>query len=243
LGDTYLSVWQISLKDDYRWSGIAYLAGVFAFFIGMSAYSLMSLRSWLTVGTRREHIDDDGDEQLAAASAPVVEVRIGAKTSSMVAAIADARRAEDANEIKFERMDLSFVDLRYTVTVTEQDDATGKPKTYDRALLQGINGYAKAGELTALMGSSGAGKVSLSQQKEKARRSNTVKTFAHFSSVRFLLLLCPDHSNGCDRWSQDERQDHWPDPDQRPPSDLPDVQPPHGLLRAGRRSHRHAHRA
>ena len=155
-GDTYLGVWQIPTDESYRWGGVGYLAGLFAFFIGMSAFSLMSLRSWLTVGTRREHIDDDAE----GLGVDAVEVRIGAKTTSMVAALADAKLAEDANEIRFERMDLSFVDLRYTVTVTEMDEATGKPRTYDRALLQGINGYAKAGELTALMGSSGAGKVS-----------------------------------------------------------------------------------
>jgi len=88
-----------------------------------------------------------------------VEERIGAKTTSMIAESALAQQREDANNLSFTRMDLAFSDLRYSVTVKEIDEKTGKMGTRERTLLSGINGFAKAGELTALMGSSGAGKT------------------------------------------------------------------------------------
>ena len=77
-------------------------------------------------------------------------MRIGAQTTSTAVHDAEVRTREENSRLPFTRMDLAFIDLRYVVTVTEQDDA-GVKRTYDRALLQGINGYAKAGELTALM--------------------------------------------------------------------------------------------
>ena len=120
--------------------------------VGANLWRLSRKRAWLTVGTRRsfdesaEALDSVGDST----STGEVEVRIGAKTTSMAVHDAEARTREENSRLPFTRMDLAFIDLRYVVTVTEQDDA-GVKRTYDRALLQGINGYAKAGELTALM--------------------------------------------------------------------------------------------
>ncbi len=53
-------------------------------------------------------------------------------------------------------MSLAFDDLHYTVKVKNQEG-----KTVDRKLLNGISGYVKPGQLTALMGASGAGKTTL----------------------------------------------------------------------------------
>jgi ABC-type multidrug transport system ATPase subunit len=146
---------QIPHDDSYKWGGIGYMAGMFIFFMFVSAWSLANLRSWLTTGTKREDAleSDAGD-------AAVFDVHVGAKSSSMVHAADEHHKLEEGNQLPFQQMDLSFSDLRYTVTVTEQDD-NGKPRTYERTLLDGVNGYAKAGHLTALMGSSGAGKTTL----------------------------------------------------------------------------------
>ena len=142
----------VSLFVFVRRSGVGYLLGLFLLFILLGALALSRKRAWLTVGTRRsfdesaEALDSVGDST----GAGEVEVRIGAKTTSMAVHDAEARTREENSRLPFTRMDLAFIDLRYVVTVTEQDDA-GVKRTYDRALLQGINGYAKAGELTALM--------------------------------------------------------------------------------------------
>ena len=53
----------------------------------------------------------------------------------------------------FMPVNLAWRDIHYTVMV-EKDK-----KKVERKLLTGISGYAKAGQLTALMGASGAGKV------------------------------------------------------------------------------------
>ena len=192
-GDAYLSIWQIKLDDRYKWAGVAFLAGLFLVFLACSALVLKHKRSWLTVGTRRDHsaeeciVEEDGRVLAASMQVEVpVQARIGAKSTSAAAAIEDARVAAEANQLAFQRMDLAFVDLRYTVTVTEIDDATGMPRTYERALLQGINGYAKAGELTALMGSSGAGKVSC-RRKQPASSGGGSETGSLLLSLAFLL--------------------------------------------------------
>ena len=191
IGDAYLHVWQVNKNDDYKWGGIGYLAGLFAFFVGTSAYVLISLRSWLTVGTRRDHNEGAiSESEIDGAKADEThQVRIGAKTTSMAAAHEEARAQEDSNQLAFTRMDLSFQDLRYTVTVTEQDE-DGKPRTYERALLQGINGYAKAGELTALMGSSGAGKVKTHRGLTRFSLAPWLRSLTE-SILGFAFLLSP----------------------------------------------------
>jgi len=55
-------------------------------------------------------------------------------------------------EIPFPRVDLTFKDIHYTVQASTSDDKL--------ELLKGIDGVVEAGKMTALMGSSGAGKTS-----------------------------------------------------------------------------------
>jgi len=172
-GDTYLRVWQISTDDQYKWAGVGYLLGLFVVAIFGSAVALAYKRSWLTVGTRRDHTEESHAQDASGSSASAAtldelqrqrqlqaggEVRVGVKTSSMARAADAAQAMADSHELQFQRMDISFADLTYTVQVPDEEH---KRKTKDRKLLQGVSGYAKAGELTALMGSSGAGKTTL----------------------------------------------------------------------------------
>jgi len=55
-------------------------------------------------------------------------------------------------EIPFKRVDLTFKDIHYTVIASTSDEKL--------ELLKGIDGIVEAGKMTALMGSSGAGKTS-----------------------------------------------------------------------------------
>ena len=108
---------------------------------------------FLSPGTRRT------DEPTSTMDTSQIQVRVGAKTTSMVAAAEEKRLLEESNQVAFTRSDLSFIDLKYEVTVSAKDETTGKTETKQRQLLAGINGFARAGELTALMGSSGAGEL------------------------------------------------------------------------------------
>lgn len=200
-GAAYLQQpFQIPTDKAYKWAAVGYLAGVFVLFVFLSSFVLSSKRSWLTIGTRRNTNEEPAQaggenggapaaeeskgrvvvqtvghqtRQLQSHQSAVYEVRLGAKTTSMAADAEAHARQEEANQLDFQKMDLSFRNLRYTVTVTEQDD-DGKKRTYDRALLQGVNGFAKAGELTALMGSSGAGKTTLMDVIAGRKTSGTI---------------------------------------------------------------------
>ena len=68
----------------------------------------------------------------------------------------DSRSA--ATALPFQPVDLAWRNIHYSVMVDRTDGGKGKAA---RRLLDGISGYAKAGQLTALMGSSGAGKTTL----------------------------------------------------------------------------------
>lgn len=59
----------------------------------------------------------------------------------------------DPVEIPFQRVNLTFKDIHYTVKASTHDEYL--------ELLKGIDGFVEAGKMTALMGSSGAGKTTL----------------------------------------------------------------------------------
>jgi len=60
---------------------------------------------------------------------------------------------EDTVQLEFPRVNLTFKDIHYTVTASTSDEKL--------ELLKGIDGYIEGGKMTALMGSSGAGKTTL----------------------------------------------------------------------------------
>ncbi len=265
MGNVYLETMQLSKDDAFHGGGIAYLLGVFAVFIFINGYLLASRRSWLTTGTRRVK-EITHDEEESPAGVPEIKVRIGEKVSgdghhmrvgaphlagarAIRASLQSAGQHDSEVGIAFEPMDLTFSDLRYVVTVTEMD-STGAKRTYDRALLTGVNGFARAGELTALMGSSGAGKVRM-QTAHAAAQLGTWLAFvsrADFSCafffspcVLFCFVLFPDDSDGCDRRSQDDGNDHWQHQSERAPSDVPCFLATHWLCGAAGYSRRSQH--
>ncbi len=131
-----------------------------------------------------------GQQQQCQRVAPAApDVVLGMKTSSMLLARAAADALEASRELAFTRMDLSFTDLKYTVQVKGED---GKLK--DRVLLNSVNGFAKAGELTALMGSSGAGKsqkfCNTRAHAQRAAGSEHAAVVDACSLLFFLSLAC-----------------------------------------------------
>ena len=132
-------------------------------FTAASAAALTLKRTELTNGTRRaekeeEEAETDEQRQQQQVAITVQPVAGGGSASAPASGPAKSLATFSSSQVQlpFVPVSLAWSDIRYEVRVTEQDEA-GKPRTYDRALLQGISGYARTGELTALMGSSGAG--------------------------------------------------------------------------------------
>merc|ERR1711957_382418 len=91
------------------------------------------------------HVDEDGPLRK--------EIELQNQVSNNQVEIADVNN--------FERCDLTWKNLTYTIDVEQTDPVTKEKKIINRTILNDINGYAKAGECLAIMGSSGAGKTSL----------------------------------------------------------------------------------
>lgn len=73
---------------------------------------------------------------------------------------------EDEIALPFQKVNLTFKDIHYTVKASVSDEYL--------ELLKGIDGYLEAGKMTALMGSSGAGKTTLVSEHEcRVTRSST----------------------------------------------------------------------
>ena len=175
-GDAYMRLWDIDPTSSYKWAGIGYLIGFFFVMMFLCAFILARVRYPLTIGTRR-FADDEDEEEKAEEAAVAVQQRGGGGMAMMGdggrvmqgtmavkldKAVAAAQKYASsfkmqtaATALPFTPVDLAWRDIHYTVQV-EKDG-----KQVPRKLLTGISGYARAGQLTALMGSSGAGKTTL----------------------------------------------------------------------------------
>ena len=163
-GNVYLEQFNFYTDKSWKWGGVGYLAGLFLFTTLLSAFALAKSHRWLTEGTRRDdeaQTDDKTDE---------IQVRVG---SAMRSSARDKLITSEEDAIPFERMNLTWTDLKYVVPVVEKGP-DGKPIHCDRQLLAGVNGFARAGELTALMGSSGAGKTTLMDVIAGRKTSGTI---------------------------------------------------------------------
>lgn len=139
-GDFYLDQWQITTNQEFKWAGIGFLVGCFFFFVFLSAFVLRNSREILNIGTKRIN-DEAGDTNNTD------------KRHATVHANGNGSANDDSHStMLFKPVTVTFRNLKYTVFIGKKDPLV---------LLQGINGYARPGTLTALMGSSGAGKTTL----------------------------------------------------------------------------------
>jgi hypothetical protein len=148
----FLGMYAIPTERGLMWGGVGFLVGMVALCTAASVAVLTLKRAELTSGTRRaeKEEEEETEEQQQQVAIDVQPAPTQTVTKSL------AHFSSSHVQLPFVPVNLAWNDIRYQVRVTERDDA-GKPRTYDRALLQGISGYARTGELTALMGSSGAG--------------------------------------------------------------------------------------
>jgi energy-coupling factor transporter ATP-binding protein EcfA2 len=147
IGDIYLQQYAISTNPLLQYIGIAILWGYIFIFVFGSAYVLQNRRFQLTMGTRRTVTQVDEN-------AIKIEIK---QTKENINSNDYHLLPEESitKSLPFISANLVFTNLHYSVPVTVDK------VTFDKKLLSGINGYAKAGTLTALMGSSGAGKTTL----------------------------------------------------------------------------------
>ncbi|KAF0713025.1 hypothetical protein As57867_004542, partial [Aphanomyces stellatus] len=143
LGDVALKAYGMSTNSDYIWGGILFLAGSFLLLLTLTtlAYKYVRIRQAFSSVPDDKPIDDK-ENSTTPDETVVMDIKMQAGGRGI-------------NSLAFTPVTLSFSDLYYTIEVGK-----GKDKT-TRQLLKGIHGCFEPGTLTALMGSTGAGKTTL----------------------------------------------------------------------------------
>lgn len=169
-GDVYLRVWEISRDGSFKWAAVGMLLGYFFLFQFLAAYIIQNQRYLFVMGTKR--IGDDDEDALKDPN-PALEVandanknikppmddRFSDRPSEMArqpslrSSTMPSTQIGTGFALPFTPIQFAWRNLKYTIFEGKEK----KPKV----LLSGINGFAKPGTLTALMGSSGAGKTTL----------------------------------------------------------------------------------
>ena len=189
-GTAYLTAFEVQTDRAWKWAGLGYLIGFMIVCLLFASFLLVTVRFDLLQGTKRkkdEHsavadktfalpspsnvgspavggggagetvavrVQPAGKVLPASGSLQLMEQR--APSLGRIAGQSSSKLVNVSFSIPFQPMSLAFDDLHYTVKVKTQEG-----KTADRKLLNGISGYVKPGQLTALMGASGAGKTTL----------------------------------------------------------------------------------
>jgi ABC-type multidrug transport system fused ATPase/permease subunit len=149
----------------YTWAGIAYLLGIYLIFIMIGAWAIAKKRREVTIGTKRRLDLEDAEEEAAIQHANNLhtggqsnnkaqgskQMQTGVVSSTDVA-VTVVGHDDAASALPFQPMSVIWRHLSYTVTL---------PNGKEKRLLTDISGFCRPGEMTALMGASGAGKTTL----------------------------------------------------------------------------------
>ena len=157
-GEAYMRLFDIDPTWAYQWAGVGYLVGFFLVMMQLSVYVLGRARYPLTTGTKRFLDEEAEEERESEEEQRPKRVSIEAAAQQAWMQSASTLRPLSTTALPFQPIDLAWRNIHYSVMVNPQDGGKGKVA---RKLLDGISGYARAGQLTALMGSSGAGKTTL----------------------------------------------------------------------------------
>ena len=158
-GDAYMREWGIDPTFAYKWAGIGYILGVTVLMLAVAMAVLHWVRYPVSTGTKRSL-----DEELArgghirvvvpTVASPTLTPQDSGDVTTKAAAAPQSKDTTDsaASVLPFEPIDLAWKGITYSVNVKQADGSHTS-----RTLLHSIDGFSKAGTLTALMGSSGAG--------------------------------------------------------------------------------------
>eukprot|EP00056_Hartaetosiga_gracilis_P011963 m.186099 g.186099 ORF g.186099 m.186099 type:complete len:1006 (+) comp13612_c2_seq5:2233-5250(+) len=166
-GELYMDAYDMQFGDDWKWYGILFLIGFLCSIIWACHFILSRGKPTGSRGTSRTHELDD--ENLVFSFADIsdeendeMEVRISGSNVDTDACISpldttiSIPKTQSAHAIPFEPVSLVFKRLCYDVSVKNERGQSEKKR-----LLCDVCGYARPGELTALMGVTGAGKTTL----------------------------------------------------------------------------------
>ncbi|ETN11718.1 hypothetical protein PPTG_22527 [Phytophthora nicotianae INRA-310] len=145
MGEYSLTTFEIQTEKSWIWYGLVYMAAAYVFFMFLSCIALEYHRF-----ENPENVTLDSEHKGSASDdyGLMNTPRSSPNGSDAVVTIGHDR------EKHFTPVTVAFKDLWYTVP-----DPANPKDTID--LLKGISGYALPGTITALMGSSGAGKTTL----------------------------------------------------------------------------------
>uniref|UniRef100_K3W805 ABC transporter domain-containing protein n=1 Tax=Globisporangium ultimum (strain ATCC 200006 / CBS 805.95 / DAOM BR144) TaxID=431595 RepID=K3W805_GLOUD len=149
MGEYYLDLYDIPTEKSWVVYGILYSAVLYLLFIAISCFVLEYVRYETPENVSFSTDHEDRDVYATLETPRHFEASVESDTSSS-AVILEVK----ANEVNFTPVTLAFTDLWYTVP------SPSNPKELID-LLEGVTGYALPGTITALMGSSGAGKTTL----------------------------------------------------------------------------------
>ncbi|EQC30661.1 hypothetical protein SDRG_11716 [Saprolegnia diclina VS20] len=156
VGNLALDAFGFSINDDYIWSSVLFLLGFYVVELALTTvlYTYVRIRP-----AHAGHTDDAMSNSVAARSLSfdLSEMALATPTTpdATFIAVLDASDESGLNSLAFSPVTLAFRDLSYTIQVG------AKKQKSSRQLLQGIHGCFEPGTLTALMGSTGAGKTTL----------------------------------------------------------------------------------
>ena len=163
-GELYLDAYEFQSSDEWKWFGIVFLAGFLVAMIALSNYVLSLGKPDGSRGTSR--VEETDDENLTMSFADMSDIEAEAAEEKLASTVSSREDVVDvdtsvgsdgkAHALPFEPVSLVFKELCYDVFI-KKDRKTKETKR----LLDHVAGYARPGELTALMGVTGAGKTTL----------------------------------------------------------------------------------
>ncbi|ETL82703.1 hypothetical protein L917_17179, partial [Phytophthora nicotianae] len=153
MGEYLLQQYAVPSNHDWVWTGVIYMVGLYVFLMATGAFVLEYKRYDGPANVSLKPKDDNRGEATKETSDYVLATtpkNSGTSSGSMHDVALDVPRREKL----FTPVTIAFQDLHYFVP------KPGNPKE-SLELLKGVSGFAEPGSLTALMGSSGAGKTTL----------------------------------------------------------------------------------
>eukprot|EP00644_Phytophthora_capsici_P015905 jgi/Phyca11/10412/fgenesh1_pm.PHYCAscaffold_49_\ len=169
MGEYLLSEYDVPSNKAWVWAGVLYLIFANVFFVFVASLSLEYKRYDVPSVTVTEESCRSKAEIGNYVGMTTPRAAPGGDTASGVEKPVDAVVLDlDEEDKRFTPVSLAFKDLWYSVP-----SPANKHESID--LLKGISGYALPGTMTALMGSSGAGKTTLMDVIAGRKTGGTIK--------------------------------------------------------------------
>uniref|UniRef100_K3WZI3 ABC transporter domain-containing protein n=1 Tax=Globisporangium ultimum (strain ATCC 200006 / CBS 805.95 / DAOM BR144) TaxID=431595 RepID=K3WZI3_GLOUD len=150
MGEYYLGLFDVSTEKEWILYGVIYLAALYFVFMSFSYFVLEYKRFESPENVSLTKVDEDDGSSYALVTTPTMSSNLGSSNSSGD----HVMNVHVTTNKNFVPVSIAFKDLWYTVPLP-----SNPKESID--LLKGITGYALPGTMTALMGSSGAGKTTL----------------------------------------------------------------------------------